>query len=96
MSNITRLTEALVEAVKRDQLDEVKDLVSRGADPKSPVGKDGQNAIQWAAFNGSVDLIEFFVEELGIRDHDYYILWCALEFKYSEVMEYLSSIEDEQ
>ena len=87
------LDKALIKAVKENRLDKVRELVSQGANPENnSLGSDELNAVEWAAFNGSVDIIRFFIGELEIKDYNHYILWYALKFKYGKVMEYLEEI----
>ena len=87
------LDKALIKAVKENRLDKVRELINQGANPENnSLGPDELNAVEWAAFNGSVDIIRFFIEELEIKDYNHYILWYALEFKYGKVMEYLEEI----
>lgn len=62
---MTSLVNPFEAPIKNDDLAAVQDLVKRGKDPKIPIG-DGWPAIFWTGKYGSLPILKYLVEELGI------------------------------
>ena len=81
----------LIQAASYGDLDRVKKLISQGANPEREIGERA-SAVQTAAFEGDLDLIKYFHEELGLTKDLDCILNCADSFGYWEVLKYLEDI----
>lgn len=61
---------ALHLAIKNNDLDGVKTLISAGVDPES--GKDGMSALHLAVKNNHLDIVEFLVEQNVLLERTYH------------------------